>query len=334
MRRTSERSPRQPAARLAVAAAIRTALAALLAWVMAGPAIALPAATPGAPVTTTASRAQAAQRLGAAYRAAAARHAHQHTMHPAHRAAEASAPSFPFFARTYDGHVFSYEPNGKGNFDEADLGGGFGDASAMLSANVSQYGQGNDLYFRMDGALYYTAEHGVDTKLVGWGWDMYSLLAVVDRGSTGLPQIVGTDNNGALWSYQTQADGTLTGPTKIGSGGWDKFSLITGRSDYTGDGKPDLIAKDTSGNLYIYPGTGNPNAEVTPGTRIKVGSGWNRDLADLSTGDVDGDGKADLITWDRQGNLGVIKGTGDPANPFGEWHVLRQLDPQRFFTLF
>ena len=41
--------------------------------------------------------------------------------------------------------------------------------------------------------------------------------------------------------------------------------------DYTGDGQPDLIARDSNGTLWTYPGLGNGLF----GWRINVGPGWN-----------------------------------------------------------
>ncbi|MFG2559209.1 hypothetical protein [Streptomyces sp. NPDC048496] len=38
------------------------------------------------------------------------------------------------------------------------------------------------------------------------------------------------------------------------------------------DGKGDLLARDTSGNLYIHPGNGTGSGF---GARVKVGGGWN-----------------------------------------------------------
>jgi hypothetical protein len=41
--------------------------------------------------------------------------------------------------------------------------------------------------------------------------------------------------------------------------------------DFTGDSKADLVARDSSGVLYIYPGTASGGF----GSRIRLGSGWN-----------------------------------------------------------
>ncbi|MFF4157443.1 FG-GAP repeat domain-containing protein [Streptomyces sp. NPDC001678] len=233
------------------------------------------------------------------------------------RAAASESPMFPLFGRKADGNLYDYEPKGDGGVKAAvNLGGGFGDASAIVQANVSENGSGNDLYHRMGDFLYYTAERGNDTKLIGGGWDTYNLLAIVKRGSTVRPELVGRDAAGALWVYETRSDGTLTTRVKIGNSGWNRFDCIGGRGDFTGDGKGDLIARDASGTLYIYPGTGDAAAEAALSTRITVSSGWGDYRILVSTGDNDGDGKPDLIGTDKAGLLWLFKGTGDPKAPF------------------
>ena len=47
---------------------------------------------------------------------------------------------------------------------------------------------------------------------------------------------------------------------------------MVGPGDLTGDGKPDLVARDSSGNLYLYPGTGNSSAPY--GSRSRIDTGW------------------------------------------------------------
>lgn len=88
------------------------------------------------------------------------------------------------------------------------------------------------------------------------------------------------------------------------------MNVLTGRGDYTGDGKADLIARSTTGTLYIYPGTGNATADAVLGARVTVGTGWDGYKALVSTGDNSGDGKADLIASDTAGALWLFKGTG------------------------
>ncbi|MCE3292399.1 MAG: hypothetical protein K0Q84_1336, partial [Arthrobacter sp.] len=48
-------------------------------------------------------------------------------------------------------------------------------------------------------------------------------------------------------------------------------TAIAAPGDLTGDGRADLVARDSSGVLWTYPGAGN----ALFGTRIRLGSGWN-----------------------------------------------------------
>jgi hypothetical protein len=45
---------------------------------------------------------------------------------------------------------------------------------------------------------------------------------------------------------------------------------VVGAGDITGDGKADLVARDTSGNLYRYTGNGKGSF----GGRKKIATGW------------------------------------------------------------
>jgi myo-inositol-hexaphosphate 3-phosphohydrolase len=76
--------------------------------------------------------------------------------------------------------------------------------------------------------------------------------------------------------------------------------------DFTGDSRADLVARDSSGVLYIYPGNGAGNF----GARIRLGSGWNAMTALDASGDLTGDSKADLVARDSSGVLYIYPGTG------------------------
>lgn len=232
-------------------------------------------------------------------------------------AATAPLKTFPLYGRS-SGKIRAYEPNGTGGLKAAfDLGGGFGDATALVQANVSEGGRGNDLYHRMDNVLYYTAEHGIDTKVIGGGWDIYNLLlSAGNLGGTADPDLVGRDAAGALWLYTGKPDGTLAARIRIGSGGWNSMNALAGRGDYTGDGKADLLARHTDGTLYLYPGTGSAVADGALGTRVSLGTGWGAYKALVSAGDTDGDGRTDLIASDPAGALWLFKGTGKATAPF------------------
>ncbi|MFG2144562.1 FG-GAP repeat domain-containing protein [Streptomyces sp. NPDC048696] len=48
---------------------------------------------------------------------------------------------------------------------------------------------------------------------------------------------------------------------------------MVGPSDLNGDGDPDLLARDSSGVLWIYRGTGSATGAPFAG-RTQVGGGW------------------------------------------------------------
>ncbi len=73
--------------------------------------------------------------------------------------------------------------------------------------------------------------------------------------------------------------------------GWNAMSTITGGHDYNSDGKDDLIAAHSTGNLYLYPGKG----DGTFGSRALIGTGWNAMRDVTAVGDLDHNGHADLL---------------------------------------
>ncbi|MFF1482871.1 FG-GAP repeat domain-containing protein [Streptomyces sp. NPDC058301] len=123
------------------------------------------------------------------------------------------------------------------------------------------------------------------------------------------------DRGGVLWYYRGSGDGyTPFAPrTKVG-GGWQVYSALVGAGDLTGDGRPDLLARDRDGVLWLYRGTGDASSPLAP--RSRVGGGWNTYTAIVSAGDLTGNGTSDLIARDHAGGLWFYRGTGNPSAPF------------------
>lgn len=82
-------------------------------------------------------------------------------------------------------------------------------------------------------------------------------------------------------------------------------------NDFTGDGNADVVSRDETGRLYVYPGNGSGGWKP----RIAYGWGWNAMTAILAPGDWDGDGHADLMARDKAGYLWLYR--GDSASRFG-----------------
>lgn len=231
------------------------------------------------------------------------------------QAAASPLKTFPLLARNAStGKLRAYEANDAGGLKAAyELGGGFGDATALAQANVSEGGRGNDLYHRAAGMLYYTAERGNDTKLIGGGWDIYdTIVSVGNVAGSADPDLVARDTSGDLWLYQAKSNGFLAGRIRVGTG-WAAMTLV-GRGDYTGDGKSDLLAR-SGDTLLLYAGTGAATADAVFASRYVAGTGWAAYKTIASAGDTDKDGKTDLIAADTAGALWLFKGTGNAAAP-------------------
>ncbi|MEU4078110.1 VCBS repeat-containing protein [Streptomyces venezuelae] len=149
---------------------------------------------------------------------------------------------------------------------------------------------------------------------IGGGWNTYRML--VSPGSIGGAKeadLLGVDKAGVLWSYLAYPEGRLTPRTRVG-GGWDQYDQLEGQGDLTGDGKPDVVARDRSGGLWLYRGTGDYKAPFAG--RTKIGGGWNVFDRILSVGDLDADGRTDLIARKPNGDLLRYSGTGSATNVF------------------
>ncbi|MBM7780883.1 S8 family serine peptidase [Arthrobacter tumbae] len=83
--------------------------------------------------------------------------------------------------------------------------------------------------------------------------------------------------------------------------------------DYSGDGTADVMARDTSGGLFLYPGNGKGG--WLPRTKLGVGfQGFN---TIIRPGDFDGDGLADYIGRDSAGRLWLQSGYAGSRKQIG-----------------
>ncbi|MFD8009658.1 N-acetylmuramoyl-L-alanine amidase [Streptomyces sp. NPDC058955] len=151
---------------------------------------------------------------------------------------------------------------------------------------------------------------------VGDGWGVYNAITPMTAlRADGTGDIVARDKDGVLWYYKATGNPSKPFATraKVG-GGWGVYNKLLGARDMNGDGRPDLIARDASGVLWLYTNTGaTPNPFAT---RVKVGGGWNVYNELISTGDMTGDGRPDLIARDTAGYLWLYKNTGGSPNPY------------------
>ncbi|MCA1222783.1 N-acetylmuramoyl-L-alanine amidase [Streptomyces sp. 8L] len=151
---------------------------------------------------------------------------------------------------------------------------------------------------------------------VGPGWQQYDAITPLSAlRADGTGDMVARDTSGTLWYYQGSGNPSqpFRARVKVGTG-WNMFNALWGARDLTGDGKPDLVGRDSSGTLWLYQGTGSATAPFL--ARQQIGPGWNTYTMMTSTGDLTGDGRADLVAEDASGVLWLYQGTGSATAPF------------------
>jgi hypothetical protein len=154
-----------------------------------------------------------------------------------------------------------------------------------------------------------------DRVRVGTGWDAYnSIRGTGDVTGDGRADLIARDKAGVLWFYRGTRDESkpFAARVRVGSG-WNVYNAMTGGIDVTKGGVADLYARDTSGALWLYQGTGDAAKPYAP--RVKVGTGWNIYTALIAPGDGTDIGKGALLARDKTGKLWWYRGTGDAASP-------------------
>ncbi|MER6333585.1 VCBS repeat-containing protein [Streptomyces sp. NPDC001034] len=117
---------------------------------------------------------------------------------------------------------------------------------------------------RSDGTL-------AGAKKIGSAWGGYTkITGAGDLDGDGIGDVLARDKAGTLWRYGGLAGGRLKARVKVFGGWGSTYNAVLGVGDITGDGKNDLVVRDTEGRLYRYGGTGNGSF----GGRALIGSGW------------------------------------------------------------
>jgi GH25 family lysozyme M1 (1,4-beta-N-acetylmuramidase) len=218
------------------------------------------------------------------------------------------------------GNLYLY-PNtyflGEGMFGGGRSQVGQGWSGYTLAAIADLYGSSSAGILAKDSAgnLWYypnTGGNGTSTfgarSQVGRGWNGYRVVGLTDLYGTGAPGILAIDPAGNLWYYPNSGGtglGTFGARSQVGSG-WTAYTADV--ADINGDGSPDLLAVDASGNMYVYPNTGGTGTS-TFGARSQVGSGFSGYKA-IDAGQLTGAGPASIVGLDPAGDLWYYASTG------------------------
>ncbi|MEV6114840.1 trypsin-like serine protease [Streptomyces sp. NPDC052109] len=213
-----------------------------------------------------------------------------------------------------------YEKDSKGTSFAARVSwGSFSGYNTILQTDLNRDGYQDFVLRRSsDGAVfwlhYVPATQSWSKKEIFSNWASRKFtVAPGDVTGDYLPDLLSVDSSGILWIYPGKGDGTFSARVEVGSG-WGQYNSLRGHGDFDGDGKADLIARQSStGDVYLYRGTGKSGSGAFA-SRIKVRSGWTGYNTLDAVGDVTGDGKADLLARTSGGTLYLYPGTGKASS--------------------
>ncbi|MEU2618918.1 VCBS repeat-containing protein [Streptomyces sp. NPDC007157] len=102
-------------------------------------------------------------------------------------------------------------------------------------------------------------------------WKTYKkVVGAGDLNGDGVGDLVAQDKADNLYRYYGTGKGGFGGRVKIATGWGSSYNAVVGVGDITGDGRNDLVMRDTAGNLYRQTGTGKGSFAA----RVKIGTGW------------------------------------------------------------
>ncbi|MFF4170895.1 FG-GAP repeat domain-containing protein [Streptomyces sp. NPDC001744] len=184
-------------------------------------------------------------------------------------------------------------------------------------------------------------------KQVGTGWDVYNqLFPMDDQNGDGRADLYARDQKGALWSYHGLGDGRLATRVQVGyDRGGRSVDQFSGSGAVASSGKNAFMARDNKGTVYWYGGLNDGRLTArdplegdatgadllyaadldgdTYGDLLQVyrgtlyhgetvlGSSWHVYNTIVGPGDLNGDGRGDLLARDGSGTLYLHRGNGE-----------------------
>ena len=219
-----------------------------------------------------------------------------------------------------NGRLLMYRATGAGAFHPSGglpIGSGWGSFTALLApGDWSGDGRPDLLARTSEGALlmYRGNDRGGfvtgQAETIGSGWQPFTaLLTPRDFSGDGKRDLLARDADGLLFMYRGNGrGGFVTGQREQIGSGWGGFTALLAPGDWSGDGKPDLLARTSEGALLMY--RGNGRGGFVTGQAETIGSGWQGFTALIAGGDFDGDGRQDILARDADGLLLMYRGNG------------------------
>ncbi|MDH6224284.1 FG-GAP-like repeat-containing protein [Streptomyces sp. MJP52] len=101
-------------------------------------------------------------------------------------------------------------------------------------------------------------------------WTYKKILGAGDLDGDGHGDLLAQDSANDLWRYHGTGGGKFASRVKVFDAWGSTYNAVVGVGDITGDGRADLVVRDTSGNLY----RNNGNGKGSFSGRVKIVTGW------------------------------------------------------------
>jgi hypothetical protein len=176
-------------------------------------------------------------------------------------------------------------------------------------------GRGDLLTLNSSGGLTFhsgtgTGKFGDKTTGTGWATSVKA-IPFGDLSGDRCNDVLVRYSSGALRLYKPGCGATVkpsTSYTTLGTSGWTQYDVLTSPGDVSGDGRPDLLARNAStGAVYLYKGTSTGKLSA----RVKLYDNWKTYKKIVGVGDLNGDGIGDLLAQDKANTLYRYYGKGN-----------------------